>query len=210
MKIAKQGYWIIATGLFAGSLGLLPMAGAAGWGVMALGYGFAAFSIYFFRDPERPLPTDEGKIYSPGDGKVMSVAKEGPGDTVTVRIFLSVFDVHVQRNAVSGTVSKVHYQPGAFKAAMVEEAKHNERNIVTIDCPGRGPVIVEQIAGLIARRIEGWVKPGDVVKAGERYGIIYFGSQCAVHLPAGARATVKPGDRVAGGLSEIGEWIKKR
>ena len=138
----------------------------------------------------------------------MSVAREGPGDLVTLRIFLSVFDVHLQRAPCSGTVTEVRYQPGSFRAAMVDEAKLNERSVMTIAPAGRkDPLIVEQIAGYIARRIETWPKAGQPVKAGEKYGIIYFGSQAAVHFPASARCTVKPGDRVAGGLTEIGEWL---
>jgi phosphatidylserine decarboxylase len=218
MKIAKQAWRFVFTGvavdlvatglILAGALGgRMPML-ASGVLLSFLATAFIAFCLYFFRDPERPLPTDPRKIYSPGDGRVMSVAKEGPGDVVTLRIFLSVFDVHIQRNPCGGTVLKKVYQPGAFKAAMVDEARHNERSILTIQPDGRkDPLVVEQIAGLIARRIETWPNEGDTLISGDRYGIIYFGSQAAVHFPASARCTVKPGDRVAGGLTEIGEWL---
>lgn len=180
---------------------------AGGMLLLVLGGGFAFFSAYFFRDPERALPTDGMKIYSPGDGVVMSVGREGPGEIVTLRIFLSVFDVHVQRAPCAGVVEWVHYHQGTFRAAMKDEARQNERSVMRIKPEGgREPLVVEQIAGLIARRIECWAKEGDVLKAGQRYGIIHFGSQAAVHFPASARCTVKPGDRVAGALSVIGEW----
>jgi phosphatidylserine decarboxylase len=195
---------LIAFGVSQGRLGTL----ACGVLLSFLATLFVAFCLYFYRDPERALPQDLSKIYSPGDGRVLSVGREGPGDTVTLRIFLSVFDVHLQRAPCSGRVAKVHYQEGTFRAAMVKESYQNERSVMTIEPEGHvGPLIVEQIAGLIARRIETWPKPGQTVKAGERYGIIYFGSQAAVHFPASARCTVKIGDRVAGGITPIGEWV---
>lgn len=211
MKIAKAGWRFIVSGLAAGAAGTFLSLGlgwpAAGGLLAFLGFGFALFSAYFFRDPERPLPQDPMKIYAPGDGVVLSVAREGPGDAVTMRMFLSVFDVHVQRAPCAGTVKSVQHIPGSFVAAMKDEAKGNERCVMTL-LPegGRAPLAVEQIAGLVARRIECWPKEGERLKAGERYGIIHFGSQAAVHFPAGSRCTVKPGDRAAAGLTVIGEW----
>jgi phosphatidylserine decarboxylase len=188
----------------------LVLAGAGGWLMAPLaapGLLFAAFCAYFFRDPDRIPPADAGLILSPGDGRVLTVAKEGPGAVTTVRIFLSVFDVHVQRLPVSGTVSKVHYQPGAFHMAMDKEARENERSVVSIAVDGRPEtLVVEQIAGFVARRIHTWLKAGDKAVRGERYGLIQFGSQAAVHLPESAEALVKPGDRVAGGLTPIARW----
>ncbi|MDE2291486.1 MAG: phosphatidylserine decarboxylase family protein [Elusimicrobia bacterium] len=192
-----------------GALGgmLVAWGHPAGWALAVLGLPAAAFCFYFFRDPERPLPADRGFVYSPGDGRVLTVAREGPGDVVTVRIFLSVFDVHVQRIPCSGVVEQALYQPGAFKMAMVEEARQNERTIVTIAVAGRKErVVVEQIAGYVARRIRCWLQPGQAVTAGERYGMIQFGSQAAVHLPASAEAVVKPGDRVVGGVTPLARW----
>ncbi|MBI4386312.1 MAG: phosphatidylserine decarboxylase [Elusimicrobia bacterium] len=147
------------------------------------------------------------KIYSPGDGRVLSVGREGPGDITTIRVFLSIFDVHVQRMPCSGRVDRVWRQPGAFRAAMKEEARLNERNIVRIVPEGaRGPVIVEQIAGYVARRIECWVREGDEAGAGQRYGIIYFGSQVALHLSGRVAPLVRSGDRVVGGVTEVAKW----
>ena len=211
MKIAKQGWKLIFYGLVAAQLGFLPIWGPWGpvaWPPVVLGLGFACFCAYFFRDPERPLPSNPNRLYSPGDGRVLSVAREAPDAGWTARIFLSIFDVHVQRVPCSGTIEKTEYLPGAFAMAMKPEAMKNERSIIHIRPDGgRPPVIVEQIAGFVARRIETWPKEGDAVRSGARYGIIYFGSQAAVHLPQGARPLVKPGDRVIGGVTEIAEWI---
>lgn len=214
MKIAYQAWRFVVPAVLAGAfsvwVGTHPGSQAAGALGSFLCFGFAAFCLYFFRDPERPLPTDETKIWSPGDGRVLSVAREGPGDAVTLRIFLSVFNVHVQRAPCAGKVEKVQVVEGSFAAAMKDEAKRNARVVMTVDPGrGRGPLVVEQIAGLIARRIECWPKPGETLAAGQRYGIIYFGSQAAVHFPAGAECTVKPGDKVAAGLTEIGRWTGK-
>lgn len=211
MKIAAQAWRFVVPAVGAGAAGLWlmsrPSAMPAGALLAFLGFGFAAFTTYFFRDPERPLPAD-GRIYSPGDGVVLSVAREGPGDVMTLRIFLSVFDVHVQRAPCAGKVLKVQRAAGSFAAAMKDAARGNERVVMTIEPEfrPRSLLVVEQIAGLVARRIECWPKPGDRVGAGERYGIIYFGSQAAVHFPPGSRCTVKPGDRVVGALTPVGEW----
>lgn len=214
MKIAPQAWQFVipAVAVGAGGMWLMgrPSTVIPGTLLSFLSFGFAAFTAYFFRDPARELPAD-GRIYSPGDGVVLSVAREGPGDAVTCRIFLSVFDVHIQRAPCAGRVTKVAEVPGSFAAAMKDAARGNYRVVMTIDPgQGRGALVVEQISGLVARRIECWRKPGDEVKTGEKYGIIYFGSQAAVHFPAGSSCTVKPGDRVAGGLTAIGEWTSKR
>lgn len=210
MRIAKQGWKTISLGAAAAAAGgaLYPVDSRVGAAVGAAGLLFGGFCAFFFRDPERVCPAEPKKIYSPGDGRVLSVAREGPGDITTIRIFLSVFNVHVQRLPCSGVVEKVFYQKGAFAMAMKKHASVNERSVVTID-PGEGrqPLVVEQIAGFVARRIETWLKPGDRAAVGVRYGIIYFGSQVAVHLARDARPLVKPGDPVAGGLTVIGEWI---
>ncbi|MDD5304282.1 MAG: phosphatidylserine decarboxylase [Elusimicrobia bacterium] len=212
MKIASQAWQFVVPAVAAGAAGMWLMGRPAtlipGTLLSFLAFGFAAFTLYFFRDPERALPTD-GRIYAPGDGVVLSVGREGPGDVVTLRIFLSVFDVHIQRAPYAGRVTKVASVPGSFAAAMKDAARGNYRVVMTLEPEGRGPLVVEQIAGLIARRIECWRKPGDVVAAGEKYGIIYFGSQAAVHFPTSSRCTVKAGDRVAGGLTPIGEWTSK-
>ena len=214
MKIAHQAWRFVVPAVAVGAAGLRlmgrPSTVACGALLALVSFGFALFTTYFFRDPERALPTDASKLYSPGDGVVLSVAREGAGDAVTLRIFLSVFNVHVQRAPCAGKVSKVQIVEGSFAAAMKDAARYNARVVMSIDPgAGRGLVIVEQIAGLIARRIECWPKPGEAVVSGQRYGIIYFGSQAAVHFPAGSKCTVKPGDVVAGAVTEIGAWTNK-
>lgn len=213
MKIAPQAWRFVVAGVAVASSGLWLMGRPATylWGapLLALGGLFTAFCLYFYRDPERVPPADPGKIYAPGDGRVLSVAREEPHGDAVIRIFLSVFDVHVQRAPCAGTVAKVEEIAGSFAAAMADAAKGNYRVAMTVENPN-GTLVVEQIAGLIARRIECWKRPGDAVASGERYGIIYFGSQASVRLPAGARATCRPGDRVAGGLTEIAEWTSTR
>jgi phosphatidylserine decarboxylase len=208
MKIAHQGWAFIIFGAAMAAAGILGMRawGSASYVLIVLGFSFAAFCGYFFRDPERDLPQDASKIYSPGDGTVLSIAQED-AEGLTVRIFLSIFNVHIQRLPVAGEVTKVEYKEGSFAAAMKDEAKGNERSIVDIKVDGRDSTIsVEQIAGLIARRIRTWIAAGDRAVMGERYGLIQFGSQAAVHFPKSARPIVKPGDKVVGGVTPIGEW----
>ncbi|MFA6030319.1 MAG: phosphatidylserine decarboxylase [Elusimicrobiota bacterium] len=205
MIIATEGIPFILGGFGAAAVGYLLPWKNAGIAVTVLGVLLSAFCTFFFRDPERPLPQDPARIYSPGDGRVLSVGAED-GKT-TVRIFLSIFNVHIQRAPCAGTVSEVRYTPGTFRAAMKAEAAANERNRVTIAVEGRKESVeTEQIAGLIARRIRCWVRPGDKVAAGERYGLIQFGSQAALHLPPSVRPLVKPGDVVRAGITPIAQW----
>lgn len=184
-----------------------PWVVALGGVLMALGTLWTVFMAQFFRDPERPLPSDLKKIWSPGDGVVISVAREGQNEGYTIRIFLSPVDVHIQRSPVSGRVVAARYDKGSFAAAMKSEANANERSSLTVEVDGRGERIsFEQITGFLVRRIETWPKVGDRVTAGARYGLMYFGSQCAIHLPKTARPIVQKGDRVKGGLDPIAEW----
>jgi phosphatidylserine decarboxylase len=170
------------------------------------------FCLNFFRDFDRATPIDPALIYSPGDGLVVSVATVDEGayqGQPVIRIFLNVFDVHVQRVPVSGRISRIEYKKGLFLDARHEHAHlQNEQNLVTIESE-RGPVVVNQIAGLIARRIKCWVKAGDNVTQGQRYGLIRFGSQVDVVLPkTGAEFVAKKGDRVVGGKTVIARWTR--
>ncbi len=209
MSIAAPGWRYILIGLVLAAFGgvaALKYRFWIGWVPWTLGLIFSAFCCYFFRDPERPLPTDATLIYAPGDGVVMSVMKEEGSSAVTMRMFLSVWDVHIQRSPAAGRVEKVDRLEGTYVHAGKPGSQRNHRSVVTLRPEGREPLVVEQIAGLIARRIETWPKPGDALKAGERYGLIHFGSQAAVHFPNSAECTVKPGERLAAGLSPIGRW----
>jgi phosphatidylserine decarboxylase len=163
----------------------------------------AAFFLWFFRDPERQIPTLPGAVVSPGDGKVTDVSAVTSGGTSRNRIsiFLSVFDVHVNRSPIAGVIREVRYQHGKFLNAMGEHsAEENEQNIVTVEGDGR-TVIFKQIAGLIARRIVFNFKVGDQVACGERVGLIKFGSRVDVLFDRDAAIEVKPGDRVKGGAT---------
>jgi phosphatidylserine decarboxylase len=163
----------------------------------------AAFFLWFFRDPERTIPADFGAVVSPADGKVTDVAPvtQNEKSFTRVSIFLNVFDVHVNRSPISGTISAAQYQTGKFLNAMNPAcADCNEQNTVTLEGEGH-TVIFKQIAGLLARRIVFTKKIGDTVKRGERVGLIKFGSRTDVLLDASAQIEVKIGDRVKGGSS---------
>jgi len=163
----------------------------------------AAFFLWFFRDPNRPIPVEPGAIVSPADGKVTDVVNiqvEGQ-PRQRISIFLNVFDVHVNRSPIAGRITNVRYQAGKFCNAMDSaSAECNEQNIVTVEGEGQ-TVTFKQIAGLLARRIVFDKKPGDSVARGERVGMIKFGSRVDVILPPGAQVAVKLGEKVKGGAT---------
>jgi phosphatidylserine decarboxylase len=168
----------------------------------------AAFFLWFFRDPERTIPAGPGLVVSPGDGLVTETIRldtpQGPRQRIS--IFLSVFDVHVNRSPIGGTISEIRYQKGKYLNAMnPASADQNEQNIVTVR--GEGPnapeIVFKQIAGLLARRIVFAPKVGDTIARGERVGLIKFGSRVDVVLPADAELRVKVGERVKGGASVL-------
>ena len=190
----------------------------AGFGVAALVLGWlaspawaipaillACFFLWFFRDPEREIPTVEGAVVSPGDGRVTDVSQivVNGSKKLRISIFLSVFDVHVNRSPIAGRIRDAHYQRGKFINAMsAESAAENEQNIVTVEGEGH-TVVFKQIAGLLARRIVFTKKAGDRVERGERVGLIKFGSRVDVVLDSDATPQVKIGDRVRGGASIV-------
>jgi phosphatidylserine decarboxylase len=164
-----------------------------------------AFFVWFFRDPEREIPSTPGAIVSPADGKVTFIGPvELNGRRVNrISIFLNVFNVHVNRSPWGGVIDRVEYRKGKFVNAMGEgSADENEQNIVTVGGDGQS-VTFKQIAGLIARRIVFTKKSGDTVARGERIGLIKFGSRCDVIFDANARLQVKLGDKVRGGSSVL-------
>ena len=165
----------------------------------------AFFFLWFFRDPERAIPQEAGAVVSPGDGKVTDVSTVTVGNEKQTRlsIFLSVFDVHVNRSPIAGTIRDVRYQRGQFLNAMnTVSAEKNEQNIVTLEGDGQR-VVFKQIAGLLARRIVFYPKVGDRLERGQRVGLIKFGSRVDVLLDASAHVNVKIGDRVKGGASVL-------
>ncbi len=166
-----------------------------------------AFCVWFFRDPERQIPTVPGAIVSPGDGKVtdVSVTNSGGSPQARISIFLNVFNVHVNRSPIAGVIRDVRYQRGKFVNAMAaNSAEENEQNIVTVEGDGR-TVIFKQIAGLIARRIVFNLKVGDSVARGQRVGLIKFGSRVDVLFDRDAAIQVKLGDIVKGGATVLAQ-----
>jgi len=199
--MVRDGYFYGAGCLLAA----IVIAWLAAWpyGVPVLLLG--VFFLWFFRDPESQIPTLPGAIVAPGDGKVTDVFLVTSGATTRNRIsiFLSVFDVHVNRSPIAGVIRDVRYQRGKFLNAMQSNsAEENEQNIVTVESEGR-TVIFKQIAGLIARRIVFCKKVGDTVAAGERVGMIKFGSRVDVELGPEWEILVKPGMHVSAGSSVI-------
>jgi phosphatidylserine decarboxylase len=197
-------------------LSLLAVAGAllwatGDWAWCVIPILLAAFFLWFFRDPQRSIPAGQGLIVSPGDGKVTETARidtpEGPRQRIS--IFLSVFDVHVNRAPIAGVLSRVSYQKGKYLNAMnPDSAERNEQNVVTVRGTGADAgleVTFKQIAGLLARRIVFHPREGQAVARGERVGLIKFGSRVDVVLPAEAVLRVKVGDRVRGGASLLAE-----
>ncbi|SRR6266567_589791 len=165
----------------------------------------ALFFLWFFRDPERAIPQDAGAVVSPGDGKVTDVSTVTVGSEPQMRlsIFLSVFDVHVNRSPIAGVIRDVRYQRGQYLNAMnTASAELNEQNIVTVEGDGQ-TIVFKQIAGLLARRIVFYPKVGDRLERGQRVGLIKFGSRVDVLLDASARVNVKVGHRVKGGASVL-------
>ena len=197
--MVKDGYFY-GVGLLAAAALLYWL---TSWPLALVPALLAAFFLWFFRDPERIIPMGPGLIVSPGDGLVTETIRletpEGPRQRIS--IFLSVFDVHVNRSPIAGTITAVRYQKGKYLNAMNQaSAEQNEQNIVTVRGDGF-EVTFKQIAGLLARRIVFLPTEGSVIGRGERVGLIKFGSRVDVLLPAEAVLQVKPGVRVRGGAS---------
>jgi len=190
-------------------LALIVVAVLVGWltlpALAALPVVLALFFLWFFRDPERIIPHEPGTLVSPADGKVteVSIVNSENGKLTRISIFLSVFDVHVNRSPIAGVIRDVRYQRGKFLDARSPDcADQNEQNAVTVDGDGQR-VVFKQIAGLLARRIVFTPKVGDRLDRGQRVGLIKFGSRTDVLFDASARVNVKVGDRVKGGSSVL-------
>jgi phosphatidylserine decarboxylase len=170
----------------------------------------AVFVGWFFRNPDRSPPSLPGAVISPADGKIVYAGDNPPGRYFRepgkrVSVFMSLFDVHVNRAPVSGKVVSVRYHPGKFLAANVEKASlANEQNGVLLETPDGHRVAYVQIAGFVARRVVCDLVPGDTVRAGQRVGIILFGSRVDILLPSSASLNVRAGDRVRAGESIVG------
>jgi phosphatidylserine decarboxylase len=210
MGLAPEGWKLVYIGLAAALVGCVVFFWMKWVGIplLILGVFFALFSAFFFRDPTRDKDFAPGEIVCPADGTVLSVKTESDPDVIVVRIFLSIFNVHIQRSPLEGKVESVTYTKGRFHIAYKPEAADNERNLIKIKGENGRFVNVEQITGSIARRIVAYVKAGDEVKAGGKIGMIYFGSQVAVYLPKDSRILVNVGDKVYGAESILGHWAR--
>ena len=208
--MVKEGYKFAAGPIVLGVAALF-----LGWHILALQIAafvllaLGTFILYFFRDPERVIPSDTSTIVSPADGRVLEVIDEKfdgrAGKRIT--IFLAVWNVHVNRTPLAGKIARIEYRPGKFQMAMRKTASaENEQNVIYLDT-AHGQIVFKQIAGMIARRVVLWRKAGDQVERGERIGIVRFGSRMDVWLPLDAAIVVKPGDHVAGGSSILARWI---
>jgi phosphatidylserine decarboxylase len=205
----QEGYWyglplvLISGGLF----GFWLRERSSFLLVCAFFFLVLAFLILnFFRDPERPIPTLAQAIISPADGRIVQVVREShEGSPVCrVSIFMSLLDVHVNRAPIAGVVKEVSYRKGVFRVAMEEAASvENEQNVFSLEGE-QGRVVVKQIAGLLARRIVFWKRPGDFLARGERVGLIKFGSRVDVLMEPDVALRIKVGDHVRAGSSILG------
>jgi phosphatidylserine decarboxylase len=204
--IARPGYGIVGAGAF-----VTLVLALIGWGGPTLVALVATLAIAgFFRDPDRVTPREAQAVISPADGKVVAA---GPvdqsavygGPCVRVSVFMSVFNVHVNRAPIAGRVTRVDYHPGKFISANLDKSSDvNERNAVTLESAAGERIVVVQIAGLIARRIICGLTVGHEVGRGQRYGMICFGSRLDVFMPPGSRLNCQVGDRVQAGTSILG------
>ena len=173
---------------------------------------FLIFTFYFFRDPERVVPMGDDILVSPADGLITNITeiKEGKKPYTKVSIFLSIFNVHIQRLPISGEVTKVDYIEGKFINATLDKASdENERLKITLK-NGNNLIYVTQIAGLIARRIVNYVKPNENINQGDRYGIIKFGSRVDIEFPNNFKLLVNEGQQCIGGETIIAQEIKSK
>ena len=202
--MVKEGYYF--------GLPLLVLSAAAflaQWTIAAIVLLLlAALVFYFFRDPERIIPSDPRAVVSPADGRVVVIADEEhtgrPGKRIS--IFLAIWNVHVNRSPEAGTITQMDYLPGKFLAAMRARASlENEQNVISLSTAA-GQIVFKQIAGLIARRVVCWKKPGDAVRRGERIGLVRFGSRVDLWVPRDVEILVALGDNVKGGSSVLARW----
>lgn len=198
-KIDKAGLPFIA-GALVPAVGLAA-AKRFGW---AAGFGaLSAFFAFFFRDPERRVPSGQGLVVSPADGRVMLAGPADrrwspPGEWTQITIFLSPMDVHINRTPVEGRITRIEYRPGKFLPAYKEEACENELNEIWIERAGE-TIVFRQVVGVLARRIVCRVAPGQTLTRGERIGLMKFGSRMDVFLPVRAEVAVSAGQQVVGG-----------
>lgn len=180
-----------------------------GWEIIGfISFTLTLFFLFFFRDPKRTVAQGKSVVVSPADGKVVVIKDIHENDHLQqdvkqISIFLSIFDVHVNRAPLSGRVESIKYNPGKFHIAALDKASLENEQTAMVISDGNTKILVKQIAGIIARRIACYVQPGDIVQKGERYGLIYFGSRVDIFLPLDAEIKVKLGDKVKGAINII-------
>ena len=209
VPVHKEGYRFVAI-FFVVSLVL----GFLWEPLMWIGFVLTAWCAYFFRDPERMTPIDDDLVISPADGRVSSIATVMPPEELNlgsepmlrISVFMNVFNCHVNRAPMAGTITRVAYRAGQFVNAELDKASHeNERNGLVIETK-HGAIGVVQIAGLVARRILCWKYENGSLDAGERFGLIRFGSRLDVFLPAGAEPRVSVGQTAVAGETVLAEF----
>ncbi len=209
IPLAREGYPFMAIAL---AITIIVFWATRSWVVGAFFFGLFVFVVAFFRDPAREIPQDPDSIVSPADGRVIKVEKVldsrfTGAETMKISIFMSLFNVHVNRVPASATVEKVVYNPGKFFNASFDKASlENEQNAVIARGPGGRRFVFNQIAGLVARRIVCRLEEGMEIRKGERFGLIRFGSRLDVYLPPETRINVRVGEKVSAGSSILGYW----
>lgn len=207
LPLAREGFPFIGIGV-----GIAFLFACLGWTSLFLVTALLTlFVIYFFRDPERTPPSLENAVLTPADGRILEVrnmdGKDNPSGrpSIKISIFMNVFNVHVNRIPFQGTIKNISYHPGKFLSADLDKAsEQNENNRVTLETADSKEILIIQIAGLVARRIACWIKEGDSVKIGQRFGLIRFGSRLEVFLPPESIIIAKVGQKVKAGETIIG------
>ncbi len=207
LPVAREGFPFIFMGI-----GITLIFVWLGWTPLTLlSCVITLFVIYFFRDPERHPSEAKGVVLTPADGRILEIkrveGKENPlgQSAIKVSIFMNVFNVHVNRIPIEGTVKQISYHPGKFLSADLDKAsEQNENNRITLEMADGKEILIIQIAGLVARRIACWINRGDAVKTGQRFGLIRFGSRLEVFLPVDSKIFTRVGQKVKAGESVIG------
>jgi len=207
LPLAREGFPFIFIGI-----GTIVIFAALGWMTLTIIASIITlFVIYFFRDPERHPLEAKNAVFSPADGRILEtrnvIGEDNPPgqSSIKVSIFMNVFNVHVNRIPIEGTIKAVSYHPGKFLSADLDKAsEQNENNRITLKTDDSREIMVIQIAGLVARRIACWIQKGDTVKTGQRFGLIRFGSRLEVFLPEDSNIVVQIGQKVKAGETVIG------
>lgn len=207
LPLAREGFPFIGMGI-----GIFVLFACLGWTTLTIIAGLVTlFVIYFFRDPERHHSARENAVLTPADGRILEIravdGKDNPlgRSAIKVSIFMNVFNVHVNRIPIQGTIKNISYHPGKFLSADLDKAsEQNENNRITLETADSKEILIIQIAGLVARRIACWIERGDPVETGQRFGLIRFGSRLEVFLPTDSKIAIQVGQKVKAGETVMG------